>query len=133
MDSNMLTFGNFTFHKLSLDGLVVIESKRFSDDRGYFMETYKESEFARGGVSSSWVQENSSASQKGVLRGLHYQQQNPQAKLVIEMINEEAEAIFNAQDEAVELEGKIIDYWRSANFKVAHNIPSLFTHKRLDR
>jgi dTDP-4-dehydrorhamnose 3,5-epimerase len=73
----------FSFKKLEIPGLVLIEPRVFEDGRGFFMETYKAPDFAAAGINGSFVQENHSRSSKGVLRGLHYQ--NPpfaQAKLV---------------------------------------------------
>ncbi len=74
---------SFTFKKLTLSGLIVIEAKSFPDDRGYFKEIFKESSFFENGINTRFVQDNYSHSTKGVLRGLHYQK-NPkaQAKLV---------------------------------------------------
>ena len=74
--------GNFTFEKTPIEGLVVITPKVFGDDRGYFMETYREQEFIEGGVNAKFVQDNQSKSKKGVLRGLHFQKTKPQGKLV---------------------------------------------------
>ena len=74
--------GNFTFEKTPIEGLVVITPKVFGDDRGYFMETYREKEFIEGGVNAKFVQDNQSKSKKGVLRGLHFQKTKPQGKLV---------------------------------------------------
>ena len=73
---------NFTFEKIPIEGLVVITPKVFGDDRGYFMETYREKEFFEGGVTAKFVQDNQSKSKKGVLRGLHFQKTKPQGKLV---------------------------------------------------
>lgn len=73
---------NFTFEKTPIEGLVVITPKVFGDDRGYFMETYREKEFIEGGVTAKFVQDNQSKSKKGVLRGLHFQKTKPQGKLV---------------------------------------------------
>ena len=73
---------NFTFEKTPIEGLVVITPKIFGDDRGYFMETYREKEFIEGGVTAKFVQDNQSESKKGVLRGLHFQKNKPQGKLV---------------------------------------------------
>ncbi len=73
---------NFTFEKTPIEGLVVITPKVFGDDRGYFMETYREKEFIDGGVNAKFVQDNQSKSKKGVLRGLHFQKTKPQGKLV---------------------------------------------------
>ena len=74
--------GNFEFIKTPIDDLIVIEPKVFGDDRGYFMETYVEREFFNNGVAVNFVQDNQSRSRKGVLRGLHFQKENPQGKLV---------------------------------------------------
>lgn len=63
----------FSFARTSLPGLIVIEPRRFDDDRGYFMETYKESEFSPAGIAERFVQDNHSCSKRGVLRGLHFQ------------------------------------------------------------
>jgi dTDP-4-dehydrorhamnose 3,5-epimerase len=68
--------------KTSIEGVLIIEPKVFGDDRGYFMETYNEPEFKAKGVPYDFVQDNQSKSTKGVLRGLHYQINHPQAKLV---------------------------------------------------
>ena len=73
---------NFIFRKTKIDGVIVIESKIFGDNRGYFMETYRQEDFAANGITSVFVQDNQSKSVKGVLRGLHFQKHHPQAKLV---------------------------------------------------
>lgn len=73
----------FTFHQTDLPGLVVIEPKVFADDRGFFMETYKRSEFEAAGLATAFVQENHSRSLAGTLRGLHAQREpRAQGKLV---------------------------------------------------
>ena len=74
--------GNFTFTTTSIDGVIVVDVKTFGDDRGYFMETYKKSDFVKGGIDADFVQDNQSSSVKGVLRGLHFQKNFPQSKLV---------------------------------------------------
>ena len=76
------TSGNFTFTQTSIDGVVIVDVKRYGDNRGYFMETYKRPDFEVGGISCEFVQDNQSSSTKGVLRGLHFQIEHPQAKLV---------------------------------------------------
>ena len=73
----------FTFKRLGIPAVILIEPKVFEDGRGFFMETYKMPDFAAAGIGVNFVQENHSRSGKGVLRGLHYQ--NPpfaQGKLV---------------------------------------------------
>lgn len=65
-----------------IEGLVIIEPRVFGDDRGFFMESWNRKTFADLGLDLDFVQDNHSRSAKGVLRGLHYQQPNPQGKLV---------------------------------------------------
>ena len=73
----------FRFTPTDISGVIVIDPPVFPDDRGFFMESYKRSEFAAGGINETFVQCNQSKSARGILRGLHYQK-NPkaQAKLV---------------------------------------------------
>ena len=65
-----------------IEGLKVIEPQVFGDNRGYFMETYNYNDFKEAGIDCEFVQDNQSASKKGVLRGLHFQINYPQDKLV---------------------------------------------------
>lgn len=62
--------------------LVIIEPRVFGDDRGFFLESWNQRSFAQLGLDLQFVQDNHSRSARGVLRGLHYQQPNPQGKLV---------------------------------------------------
>ncbi|WP_296009640.1 dTDP-4-dehydrorhamnose 3,5-epimerase [uncultured Adlercreutzia sp.] len=82
MGNVVVEAGNFTFRETSIEGVVVVDAKAFGDSRGYFMETYKKSDFARGGINVDFVQDNQSSSTRGVLRGLHFQINHPQSKLV---------------------------------------------------
>jgi dTDP-4-dehydrorhamnose 3,5-epimerase len=67
----------------AIPDLLIIEPKVFGDSRGFFLESFNAREFARAtGVEARFVQDNHSRSQRGVLRGLHYQIDNPQGKLV---------------------------------------------------
>ena len=74
--------GNFTFIETKIKSVYIIDVKTYGDNRGYFMETYKESDFIEAGLRYNFVQDNQSSSRKGVLRGLHFQKTYPQAKLV---------------------------------------------------
>jgi dTDP-4-dehydrorhamnose 3,5-epimerase len=65
-----------------LPDVLLIEPKVFGDARGFFFETWNAREFERAGIRASFVQDNHSRSEKGVLRGLHYQLRHPQGKLV---------------------------------------------------
>jgi dTDP-4-dehydrorhamnose 3,5-epimerase len=70
------------FIPTEIPDVVLIKPKVFEDPRGFFMETYRSDRFAEMGIDQNFVQENHSRSQKGVLRGLHYQIQKAQGKLV---------------------------------------------------
>lgn len=72
----------FTFEKTRLPGVVIIQPQVFGDSRGYFMETYKKQPYAEAGIDKEFVQDNESSSTKGVLRGLHFQKNHTQGKLV---------------------------------------------------
>ena len=74
--------GNFEFAETKIQGVYVVEPRCYGDNRGYFMETYKKSDFDLAGLRYDFVQDNQSCSRKGVLRGLHFQKRHPQAKLV---------------------------------------------------
>lgn len=69
------------FIETSIPGVVVVEPRVFEDSRGFFMETYHRQKFAEAGITCEFVQDNHSRSRRGTLRGLHYQLQQPQAKL----------------------------------------------------
>jgi len=72
----------FTFSPCPISGLFEIQPKIFSDSRGYFFEVFSQRDFTDAGVTANFVQDNQSASVKGVLRGLHFQKKHPQGKLV---------------------------------------------------
>jgi len=73
----------FVFKKTLIDGLVIVRPQIFQDGRGFFMETYKKSDFINNGINVNFVQDNHSKSSKGVLRGLHFQKgMHAQGKLV---------------------------------------------------
>src|SRR5689334_20827081 len=66
----------------SLPGVLIVQSPVYGDTRGFFTETFHEGHFASLGLATHFAQDNQSRSTKGVLRGLHYQLEHPQAKLV---------------------------------------------------
>lgn len=74
--------GQIKVTKGPIEGLYVIEPTVHGDSRGYFIETYNQRDFVEAGLTMRFVQDNQSLSTKGVLRGLHYQKQYPQGKLV---------------------------------------------------
>ena len=74
--------GKFQFEETFIEGVYIIEPTVFGDERGYFMETYHQAEFKEAGLDMTFVQDNQSKSTKGVIRGLHFQINSPQGKLV---------------------------------------------------
>lgn len=115
------------FLPTQISDVILIRPKIFSDSRGFFLETYREDEFARFGIDKRFVQDNHSGSVKGVLRGLHYQIHQPQGKLVRVLAGE----IF---DVAVDLRrtsptfGKWSGKYLSAENKDQLWIPEGFAH-----
>lgn len=110
-----------------IEGLLVIEPTVFGDSRGYFMETYNQNDMHEAGLDMVFVQDNQSMSRRGVLRGLHYQKQFPQGKLVRVISGE----VF---DVAVDLRPGLATYgkWHgetlSAENKKQFYIPEGFAH-----
>ena len=74
--------GKITVKPCDIEGLYVIEPTVFKDERGYFVETYNQNDMKEAGLDIVFVQDNQSMSTRGVLRGLHFQKQFPQGKLV---------------------------------------------------
>jgi dTDP-4-dehydrorhamnose 3,5-epimerase len=70
------------FTKLAIPDVILVKPTVFGDQRGFFLETYVKSRFSANGIDAEFVQDNHSKSAQGVLRGLHYQIRQPQAKLV---------------------------------------------------
>ena len=74
--------GKITVETCEIEGLKIITPAVYGDARGYFMETYQYQDFKEAGIDQIFVQDNQSSSRKGVLRGLHFQINYPQDKLV---------------------------------------------------
>ncbi len=74
--------GQIKVTKCPIEGLYIIEPAVHGDNRGYFMETYNKRDMEKAGLNLNFVQDNQSMSVRGVLRGLHFQKQYPQGKLV---------------------------------------------------
>lgn len=72
----------FSISECPIKGLYEIQPRVFGDQRGYFLETYSQKDFAAAGLTMTFVQDNQSLSSRGVLRGLHFQKRHPQGKLV---------------------------------------------------
>jgi dTDP-4-dehydrorhamnose 3,5-epimerase len=73
---------------MSLPGVIVIEPVKYKDPRGYFLETFHQKKYADSGIDQIFVQDNYSRSKRDTLRGLHYQLQHPQGKLVYAVAGE---------------------------------------------
>ena len=110
-----------------IKGLKVIEPSMFGDARGYFMETYNYNDFAAAGIDCQFVQDNQSASKKGVLRGLHFQINFPQDKLV-RVVNGEVFDVAVDLREGSETFGKWFGVTLSAENKKQFFIPKGFAH-----
>lgn len=119
--------GNFTFNKTEIEGVYIIDVKSFGDKRGYFMETYKESDFVEAGLNYKFVQDNQSSSTRGVLRGLHYQKQFPQAKLVRVLSGEVMDVAVDLRKNSATY-GKYVSCVLSAENKRQFMIPRGFAH-----
>ena len=119
--------GKFNFIKTDIDGVVIVEPTAFGDDRGYFMETYQYNDFAAAGIDVKFVQDNQSMSKTGVLRGLHFQKQFPQSKLV-RVIRGEVYDVAVDLREGSETYGKYVGVLLSAENKRQFFIPKNFAH-----
>ena len=74
--------GQIRVETCEIEGVKVLIPEVFGDERGYFMETYRKDQFTEAGITQEFVQDNQSSSVKGVLRGMHFQINHPQSKLV---------------------------------------------------
>lgn len=110
-----------------IEGLFVIEPAVFHDSRGYFMETYNQNDFKEAGLDMVFVQDNQSMSTKGVLRGLHFQKQFPQGKLVRAVRGNVFDVAVDLRS-ASETYGKWFGVELSAENKKQFYIPEGFAH-----
>ncbi len=118
----------FEFHALDIPGPLLIEPRRFPDERGWFMEFYKQSDFRAAGIAEQLVQDNVSFSSRGVLRGLHYQvAPAAQAKLVSVLHGEIFDVAVDIRPQS-ETYGRWIGHPLSAHSGAALYIPAGFAH-----
>ncbi|MBQ7506429.1 MAG: dTDP-4-dehydrorhamnose 3,5-epimerase [Lachnospiraceae bacterium] len=110
-----------------IKGLVVLTPQVFGDERGYFMETYNQKDFEAAGIGCTFVQDNQSSSKKGVLRGLHFQIQYPQDKLVRVVRGEVYDVAVDLR-RGSETFGKWFGVLLSAENKKQFFIPKDFAH-----
>lgn len=117
----------FKFDETKIKGVYIVTPTVFGDNRGYFMETYNEEEFKAAGLNFSFVQDNQSASVKGVLRGLHFQKTHPQAKLVRVLQGEVFDVVVDLRKDS-ETYGKWVGEILSGENKKQLLIPRGFAH-----
>jgi len=118
----------FTFTKLSIPDVILVEAKSFPDERGFFLESFKESSFIENGINTKFVQDNYSRSIKAVLRGLHYQK-NPkaQAKLVTVLRGEIFDVAVDVRKNSPTYGKWISEVLSEQNYKLLY-IPEGFAH-----
>lgn len=119
--------GKFNFIKTDIDGVFIIEPTAFGDERGYFMETYQFNDFAAAGIDVKFVQDNQSMSKKGVLRGLHFQKEFPQSKLVRVIRGEVFDVAVDLREGSATY-GKYVGVLLSAENRRQFFIPKNFAH-----
>lgn len=110
-----------------IEGLKVLTPEVFGDSRGYFMETYNFRDFSKAGIDCTFVQDNQSASRKGVLRGLHFQIHYPQDKLVRVIRGEVFDVAVDLRQGSATF-GKWYGLKLSAENKKQFFIPKNFAH-----
>lgn len=119
--------GKIEVETCAIEGLKVITPKVFGDARGYFMETYNAEDFKAAGIEDVFVQDNQSASVKGVLRGLHIQMRYPQCKLVRVISGEVFDVAVDVR-KGSDTYGKWYGLVLSAENKKQFYIPQGFLH-----
>ena len=116
---------NFT--PTTIQDVIVIEPKVFSDERGFFMESYQKQRFTEAGIPFDFVQDNHSKSRQGILRGLHYQIQQPQGKLVRVISGEIFDVAVDIRKQSPTFGKWAGDYLSAENKKMLW-IPAGFAH-----
>ncbi len=118
---------NFKFTETPLKDCFVVEPKVFGDDRGFFMETYNKKAFEEAGYTMEFVQDNHSKSRRGVLRGLHFQINNPQGKLVRVISGEVFDVAVDLRKDS-ETYGKWFGLYLNDENKKQLYVPEGFAH-----
>jgi dTDP-4-dehydrorhamnose 3,5-epimerase len=119
--------GQFKIIQTQIDGVYIIEPKIFTDNRGFFTEIYNHRDFKNHGLNIGFVQDNVSVSKKGVLRGLHFQRNNPQGKLIKVIQGEIFDAAVDLRNES-KTYGKWVGVVLSEYEKKELFIPGGFAH-----
>ena len=111
----------------NLPGVLIIEPRVFRDERGFFLETYHAQRYREAGLDAAFVQDNHSRSTRGTLRGLHWQAERPQGKLVRVLVGEIYDVAVDIRPDSPTF-GKWVGFTLSAdNFRQAW-IPPGFAH-----
>ncbi len=113
--------------KTIIPGVLIIKPKVFEDDRGFFLESYNKKEFMEAGIADEFVQDNHSRSTRGVLRGLHYQKNYPQGKLIRAIQGEVLDVIVDIRKGSPTF-GKWVSVLISAENKTQVWIPKGLAH-----
>ncbi len=117
----------FQFEQTAIEGVVIVTPEVYGDRRGYFLETYVKREFEKGGITADFVQDNQSRSVKGVLRGLHFQREHAQAKLVRVVRGEVYDVAVDLRPDSATF-GKYVGVVLSEENKKQLFIPKYFAH-----
>ena len=110
-----------------LDGVKVIEPRVFGDDRGFFLESYNARAFDAAGLTATFVQDNHSGSRRGVLRGLHYQVEHAQGKLVRVAVGEVFDVVVDLRRSSTTF-GRSLGMTLSAQNRRMLWVPPGFAH-----
>ena len=115
------------FTPMAIPDVILVEPKVFGDERGFFMETWNARSFAKNGLNLTFVQDNHSKSGRGILRGLHYQIQNNQGKLVRVVAGEVFDVAVDLRKSSPTF-GKWVGEYLSAENKRLLWVPPGFAH-----
>jgi len=115
------------FIPTTIPEVIIIEPRIFADERGFFLESYQKQRFAEAGISFYFVQDNHSKSQQGVLRGLHYQIQQPQGKLIRVIAGEIFDVAVDIRKSSPTFGKWVGDYLSAENKKMLW-VPAGFAH-----
>jgi dTDP-4-dehydrorhamnose 3,5-epimerase len=111
----------------NIPDVILIETKVYNDERGIFLETYREAQFKAAGINAVFVQDNQSKSKQGILRGLHYQIKQSQGKLVRVILGEIFDVAVDLRKSSLTF-GKWVGTYLTAENKRQLWIPPGFAH-----
>ena len=115
------------FSQTKLPGVVIVEPDIIGDQRGFFLETYQVQKFTEAGIEANFIQDNHSGSQKGTLRGLHYQIRYSQGKLIRVVAGEIFDVAVDIRQRSPSF-GKWVGVRLSADNKNQFWVPEWFAH-----